>query len=109
MLTFCLRTSKLNFRYAMLSILTLCYVVNNPLYYGHRSLGSALSGCLPPGDLSHILKTKIVYADHYLRVFFAHSKGKGYQAIVEQLLGQLPLYKAALRGTKKLYCGKTLK
>ena len=109
LLTFCLRSSKFNFCYAVLGMLSLRCVVNNPLYYGHRSLGSAFSGCLQKGDLSHIPKTKIVDADHYLRVFFSHSKGKGYQAIVEQFLGQLPQYKAALRGTKKLYCGKTLK
>ena len=70
-LTFCLPSSKLNFSYAILGTLTLCCIVNNPLYYGHESLGSAFSGCLPLGDLSHITNIKIVDADRYLIFFFS--------------------------------------
>ena len=48
----------------------------------------------------HIPKTKIVDADLF-EILFAHSRGKGHQAIVEQFLGYLPQYKEALRGKKK--------
>ena len=47
LLTFCLRSSKFTFCYAVLGMLSIRCVVNNPLYYGHRSLCSAFSGCLP--------------------------------------------------------------
>ena len=101
LITFCLHSSKFNFCYAMLGLLNLHYLVNNPWYYRHRSLSSAFSGCLSHWDLFNTGKKKKVDTNPYLRVVFAHSKGKGHQAKAKHFFGPEAKVQRSIKKLKK--------